>query len=188
MAMDNMTIRKAQLEKLDDFIHTLYQETQTFKGYGIDMSDLEALYLHIHDLIQDLLSVNTTDEFMEKVAEFHKGIAGVLIIVGAGDPTQIAEELKNAHEGLSDMDVAEFLKNMKVKEKSTPKDDSTGSNQKAPESKPEPQVEEEEIDEEEEEKRRQKESDELIDQLDLKQHVKEQRTGLDDIYDKWNNK
>lgn len=183
MAMDNMTIRKAQLEKLDDFIHTLYQETQTFKGYGIDMADLEALYLHIHDLIQDLLSVNTTEEFMEKVAEFHKGIAGVLIIVGAGDPEQIAEELKNAHEGLGDMDVQEFLKNMKVKEKSKPKTDSTESNQN--DSKPQqPQAEVEEEEESEEERR--KKSEDLISQLDLEKHVKNEKSGLDNIYDKWN--
>ena len=183
MAMDNMTIRKAQLEKLDDFIHVLYQETQTFKGYGIDMTDLEALYLHIHDLIQDLLSVNTTEEFMEKVAEFHKGIAGVLIIIGAGDPEQIAEELKSAHDGLGDMDVQEFLKNMKVKEK--PQKDSTWSNQN--DSKPQkPQQEEEEEVEESAEERRKK-SEDLISQLDLEKHVKEERSGLDDIYDKWNN-
>lgn len=154
MAMDNMTIRKKQLERLDAFVHELYKETQMLKQYGEDLPDLEGLYLHIHDIIQDLLSVQTTAEFMKKVEEFHKGIAGIVVIIGAGDPQQVAEELAKAQQGMSDVDVEDFLKNMKVKEKSTPV-----------KPKEEPKAPEQTEEEREEEKK------DLVDTLDLNEQV-----------------
>lgn len=158
MAMDNMQIRKKQLERLDEFVHELYKETQMLKQYGEDLPDLEGLYLHIHDVIQDLLSVPTTAEFMKKIEEFHKGIAGVIVIIGAGDPQQVAEELKKAQQGMSDVDVEDFLKNMKVKEKSNYK----------PQSKPDPEPK---PTKEQTAEERDAEKEELIDTLDLKEQV-----------------
>lgn len=157
MAMDNMQIRKKQLERLDGFVHDLYKETQMLKQYGEDLSDLEGLYLHIHDIIQDLLSVPTTAEFMKKVEEFHKGIAGIVVIIGAGDPQQVADELKKAQSGMSDMDVEEFLKGMKVKEK---------SNYKKPDEEPAKEPVKEQTEEEREEEKK-----DLVDTLDLNDQV-----------------
>ena len=186
MAMDNITIRKKQLEKLDEFIHGLYQETQTFKQYGVELPDLEGLYLHIHDLIMDLLSVQSSDEFMKKIEEFHKGIAGILIIVGAGDPQDIADQLKQSHEGMSDIDVSEFLKNMKVKE--------DGTKPSKPSAEPTQNVDESAETSEEDERRRKKDAEELVSQLGLEKHVSKQtdvapnpdeKDGLDDLWSKW---
>lgn len=195
MAMDNMTIRKKQLERLDKFVHELFKETQMLQQYGEDLSDLEGLYMHIHDIIQDLLSVPTTAEFMKKVEEFHKGIAGIVVIIGAGDPHQVAEELKKAQSGMSDVDVEEFLKNMKVKEKSTPV-------------KPQPKAEEETVEQSEEE--REAEKKDLVETLDLNEQVSSakpkqrdwsknaesdekvpeasEQDPLDDLWKTWNNK
>lgn len=115
--MDDITVRRKHLEKLDAFVHSLYLETQTFKQYGMDLPDLEVLYLHIHDLITDMLSVTSSTDFMKKMEELHKGIVGIMIVVGAGNPEQIVKEMSEAHEGMSDMTVEDFLNNMKVKEK-----------------------------------------------------------------------
>lgn len=155
MAMDNMSVRRAHLEKLDEFVHKLYQETQTFKQYGLNLEDLEVLYLHIHEVIEDLLACDTTDEFMAKMAELSKGIAGVLIIAMPGSAQQIVDQLKGAHEAMSDVDVDDFLKNMKVKEKSAPPPDTK------------PQSEEE----------REKDKEDLIDTLGLEKQVKESKPG-----------
>lgn len=154
MAMDNMQIRKKQLERLDAFVHELYKETQMFKQYGEDLPDLEGLYLHIHDIISDLLSVQTSQEFFKKVEEFHKGIAGIVVIIGAGDPQQVAEELQKAQSGMSDIDVEDFLKNMQVKEKSAPV--------KPKEQAPAPEMTEED---------REAEKKKLVDTLDLNEQV-----------------
>ena len=148
MAMDNMSIRRKHLEKLDEFVHKLYEETQTFKNYGVDLPDLEITYLHIHELIQEMLQCKTSEEFMEMIAELSKGIAAVLIVAVPQNAHQVANDLKGAHEAMSDMDVNEFLKNMQVKEKSAPP--------------PAPPKSKEE---------REKDKDDLLDTLDLKKEV-----------------
>lgn len=144
MAMDNMTIRKAQLEKLDAFVHTLYQETQTFKGYGIDLKDLEILYLHIHELIEELLQCNTTDEFMAMIEQLHKAIAGVLIVAIPQGAEQVMKDFADAHGGSGAMDLDKFVNNLKGRNSSVKPD------------------EEDDVD---------NDPDELVDILDLSDHV-----------------
>lgn len=145
MAMDNMTIRKAQLEKLDNFVHTLYLETQTFKQYGVDLKDLEILYLHIHELIEELLQCNTTDEFMAMIEQLHKAIAGVLIVAIPKGAEQVMKDFADAHGGDGAMDLDKFVNNLKGRSSSI---------------KPDP--DEEEVD---------NDPDELVDMLDLNKHV-----------------
>lgn len=144
MAMDNMTIRKAQLEKLDAFVHTLYQETQTFKGYGIDLKDLEILYLHIHELIEELLQCNTTDEFMAMIEQLHKAIAGVLIVAIPQGAEQVMKDFADAHGGSGAMDLDKFVNNLKGRNSSVKPD------------------EEDDVE---------NDPDELVDILDLNDHV-----------------
>lgn len=112
MTMDNMNVRKTQLEKLDEFVHTLYKEVQVFKNYGIDLPDLEILYLHIHDLIQEMLQAKTSQEFMQMMEELHKAIAGVLIIVAPANANQVAQDMKHAH---ANFDVDAFLNELQKK-------------------------------------------------------------------------
>lgn len=159
MAMDNMTIRKAQLEKLDDFVHTLYQETQTFKQYGVDLKDLEILYLHIHELIEELLQCNTTDEFMAMIEQLHKAIAGVLIVAIPKGAEQVMKDFADAHGGDGAMDLDKFVNNLKGRSSSLKPD--------------EPEVE--------------NDPDELVDILDLGKHVNKNKPkakwNLDEVAD-----
>ncbi len=97
MAMDNMNIRKKHLEKLDQFVKTLYDETKVFSQY-MNIKDLEILYLHIHDLIQEMLQCKTTDEFMAMIEELHKSIAGVLIVVAPSQASQVKQEMGETYE------------------------------------------------------------------------------------------
>lgn len=150
MAMDNMTIRKAQLEKLDAFVKTLYDETQVFKGYGIDLKDAEMLYMHIHELIQELLSCDTTEEFMDKVEQLHKAIAGVLIVMVPADlADQIKADMSGSYEEFNDEDFEEFI---------------AGINKNAKKHPPRKKKDDEEDVE--------NDPEELVDILDLKKHVK----------------
>lgn len=156
MAMDNMTIRKTQLEKLDVFVKTLYDETQTFKQYGVDLKDVEMLYLHIHEMIQELLSCNTTDEFMAKIEELHKAIAGVLVVmVPAAMAEQIKKDMGDSYEAFDDDAFEEFIAgiNKNAKASVKPKADAD-SEEEDPDNDP----------------------DELVDILDLKGHVKKKKT------------
>ena len=100
--IDNMKVRKEQLEKLDEFVKGLYDECQTLTKYsGTDFSDLEMLYLHIHEMIEEMLQVKTTQEFMEMMAKVHQAIAGVLIVISK-DPSksaQVKQDMQEAHPG-----------------------------------------------------------------------------------------
>lgn len=100
--IDNMKVRKEQLEKLDDFVKELYDECKTLTKYsGTDFSDLEMLYLHIHEMIEEMLQVKTTQEFMEMMAKVHQAIAGVLIVISK-DPSksaQVKQDMQEVHPG-----------------------------------------------------------------------------------------
>lgn len=152
MAMDNMSIRKAQLDQLDKFVKQLYDETQMTKKYGVDLPDLEMLYLHIHELIQELLQCQTSDEFMAMIQQLHEAIAGVLIVVAPGNAAQVKEDLQNAHTKFSDEEFDDFIKN--INKNYSKKTDGMPKSQKQPE---------EEVE---------NDPDELVDLMDLGDYVK----------------
>lgn len=152
-------IRKEQLKKLDDFVHGLYTELQTFKTYGIELKDIEALYLHIHDLIEELLSCNSTDEFMKKVEEFHKAVAGVLIIISPAKADAVKQEMKDSYQDFKADNFDDLLNNLQKTASQK-----YGSNA--------PQDQNDNPSDQEEEEEPDNDPDELVEQLGLKDHVK----------------
>jgi hypothetical protein len=156
--MDNMAIRKAQLEKLDAFVKTLYDECQVFNKY-MNMKDLEMLYLHIHELIEEMLKCKNTDEFMAMIEDLHRAIAGILIIAVPANAGQIMQDMQESYTDFKGKDFEEMLQNLqktsvqkyggKSKVKDTP-NQSLEDDYEEPNNDPE----------------------ELIDMLDLQDHVK----------------
>jgi hypothetical protein len=110
--VDNMQVRKAQLEKLDDFVHTLFKECETFETYGMNMKDLKMLYQHIHELIQEMLQAKNTDEFLAMIEDFHRAVAGILIIAVPADAGQIMQDMNETYEDFQGQDFDEMLKNL----------------------------------------------------------------------------
>lgn len=167
--MDNMKIRKAQLEKLDAFVHSLYLESQTFGQY-MNMKDLEMLYLHIHELIQEMLQCKNTDEFMAMIEDLHRAIAGVLIIAIPANANQVKQDMEEAHDGFSGNTFDEMLQNLT---KSSVQKFGGASKER---SNSETVSKESEGTEEEEEV--ENDPDELIDMLDLGDVVKKTNDKL----------
>lgn len=154
MAMDNITIRKAQLEQLDKFVKQLYDETQLVKKYGVDLKDLEMLYLHIHELIEELLQCNTTDEFMAMIQQLHQAIAGVLIVIAPASADQVKADMSESHTEFNDEEFEEFIANLQKTSASK-----FSNHQKQAKNRDK----EEEVT---------NDPEELLDMMDLKDHVK----------------
>lgn len=110
--MDNMKIRKAQLEKLDDFVHKLYEETKVFGQY-MNMKDLEILYLHIHELIQEMLQCKNSDEFMAMIEDLHRAVAGILIVAVPANAEQIKQDMEESHENFDNDAFAQMMDDIK---------------------------------------------------------------------------
>lgn len=162
--VDNMKVRKEQLEKLDAFVKDLYDECQVLTKYsGTDFSDLEMLYLHIHEMIEEMLQVKTTKEFMEMMAKVHQAIAGVLIVISK-DPSkaaQVKQDMQEVNPGFQAENIDDLVN--QLHKTSVEK----YGNQKP--QQPQPEEEEEPV---------ANDPDEAVDTLGLQDHVTKKSKGV----------
>lgn len=163
--VDNMAVRKKQLEQLDAFVKGLYDDCKALTKYsGTDFSDLEMLYMHIHELIEEMLQVKTTDEFMDMMKQLHQAIAGVLIVV-AGTPdvaNQVKQDMQDSYQDFEASNLDDFVDNLQK----TSMNKYGNKKQKRNWDKKDP---EEEVE---------NDPDDLVDTLDLKDHVTKDSRGV----------
>lgn len=153
---NNEQVRKAQLEKLDQFVKTLYDECDVFSQY-MKMDDLQMLYMHIHELIQEMLQCKTTDEFMAMIQQFHQAVAGVLIVVAPANANQVKQDMKESYTDFKADNFDDLLQ--KIHETSVKKFGKEGA-EKA-----------KEMEEKMKEERTKEETEELLDTLELKDYA-----------------
>lgn len=88
-------VLKKSLEMTHAFLLDRQRDLVAFKNFGIDTEPLEVLYKHFIKLLEEMMAAPSPREFHDMMTEIAKSIAGVLIVIVPDMEGEVKADMKN---------------------------------------------------------------------------------------------
>lgn len=175
-------ILRANLQKVDQFMEQMINELKVFKSYGEDTEPLEYLYTAFREIIDDMLKAPSPRHFHDMMMQLASSIVAVVVTVSPGKEGKMKSQAAKVDPNLDMKDFDDLInkikKDFKAKQQRSKK---AAENEEVDLSDDAEDLDDdlEPVDDSEE---IQNDPNEVVEMLDLGNHVKKKPDPLNDIY------